>query len=72
MAEADPLEFSPERVHDMAATVGVHLSRERAEVLATQATPHFALLRALDAFVHPHTEPAAVFRLAATEDSHGA
>jgi hypothetical protein len=31
--------------------------------LATQAEPHFALLRALDDIAHPGTEPAAEFHL---------
>lgn len=72
MAEADPPELTPERVQAMAELLDVHLSRERAEVLATQAAPHFALLRVLDSFVHPHTEPAGVFRLAKAESDHGA
>lgn len=47
----------------MAAAIGLDLPAERAAQLATQAAPHFALLRALDTIAHPSTEPAAEFHL---------
>jgi hypothetical protein len=58
---ASPLPAS--LLRDMAAAIGVALSDERAEALATQAGPHFALLRALDRIANPASEPAAEFRL---------
>jgi phytoene/squalene synthetase len=54
---------SPQLLRGMAATLGVTLSAERAAALATQAAPHFALLRALDDIADSTGEPAAEFRL---------
>ena len=47
----------------LAALVGVELGEERGEALVSQAEPHFAQLRELDAVAVPTTEPAAAFRL---------
>jgi hypothetical protein len=55
--------LSADLLSAMAATIGLKLSAERAAALATQAEPHFALLRALDDIAHPSTEPAAEFHL---------
>jgi hypothetical protein len=55
--------LSPDLLSAMAATIGLELPAERAAALATQAEPHFALLRALDDIAHPGTEPAAEFHL---------
>jgi uncharacterized membrane protein len=55
--------WSPRLLQGMAAAIGIELSDERAAALATQAEPHFALLRALDDIADPTTEPAAEFRL---------
>lgn len=65
MNEPSPESGSPSAalLRGMAATLGIALSDERAEALAIQAESHFAILRALDAFADPHTEPAAVYRL---------
>jgi hypothetical protein len=55
--------LSADLLSAMAATIGLELPAERAAALATQAEPHFALLRALDDIAHPSTEPAAEFHL---------
>ena len=55
--------LKPADLRAMAATTGVDLSAARAEALISQAAPHFALLRQLDAVANPATEPAAEFRL---------
>jgi hypothetical protein len=66
-AISDGGELSPELLRRMAATIGIALTPERADALATQAGSHFAILRALDAIADPTAEPATVFRLAAEE-----
>ena len=53
----------PLTLQSLAAMAGVPLTAERAAALASQAEPHFALLRDLDAVADPATEPAAAFRL---------
>ena len=50
-------------LRDLTALVGVDLGEERGEALVSQAEPHFAQLRELDAVADPATEPAAAFRL---------
>jgi hypothetical protein len=62
-ATPEPEPVSAELLRSMAAAVDVILSAERAAALATQAEPHFALLRALDNVADPMTEPAAEFHL---------
>jgi hypothetical protein len=62
-AEPNSKSLSAELLTGMAAAIGVALSAERAATLVSQATPHFALLRALDTVADPATEPAAEFRL---------
>jgi len=62
-SQPDVESIGAELLSGMAATVGVTLSAERAEALATQAGPHFTLLRAIDGLVDPATEPAAEFHL---------
>lgn len=67
-ANAGGAPLSPALLDGMAAAIGVALTPERAAALATQAGPHFAILRALDAIADPTTEPAAVFRLSVEKD----
>ena len=55
--------IDPEVLRDMAASVGVSLTGDRAATLAPQADQHFAQLRYLDSISDPSTEPAAELRL---------
>lgn len=66
-AKSGSEQLAPDLLQGMATIIGVSLTPERAAALATQAAPHFAILRALDTFVDPTGEPAAVFRLTAEE-----
>jgi hypothetical protein len=50
-------------LRELAGLVGVELSEERSSALVTQAIPHLAMLRQLDAVAASRTEPAAEFRL---------
>jgi hypothetical protein len=63
MTERQPGTINAGLLRDLAALVGVDLGEERGEALVSQAEPHFAQLRELDAVTDPTTEPAAVFRL---------
>jgi hypothetical protein len=63
MAERKPGTIDAGLLRDLAALAGVDLGEERANALVSQAKPHFAQLRELDAVADPATEPAAVFRL---------
>jgi hypothetical protein len=55
--------LSPEMLRALSAAAGVILSNDRVAALASQAAPHFAMLRAVDASADPSVEPAAQFRL---------
>jgi hypothetical protein len=63
MRDPDGETLTAEQLRALAAAAGVELSPERAATLATQAKPHFALLRALDAVTEATGEPAAELRL---------
>jgi hypothetical protein len=61
--DPEPNTVNPELLRRLAALVGVNLSDDRAAALASQAEPHFALLRALTTVADPSTELGAEFRL---------
>jgi len=63
MSEREPGTIDAGLLRNLAALVGVELGEERGEALVSQAEPHFAQLRELDAVTDPATEPAAAFRL---------
>ncbi|MGH2614679.1 MAG: hypothetical protein ACRDJC_05535, partial [Thermomicrobiales bacterium] len=63
MSEREARAIDRNLLLNLAALVGVDLSPERAEALESQAEPHFAQLRGLDAVTEPNSEPAAEFRL---------
>ncbi|MDF3041926.1 MAG: hypothetical protein K0Q71_4632 [Thermomicrobiales bacterium] len=63
MSEPKPGTIDAGLLRDLAALVGVELGEERGKALVSQAEPHFAQLRELDAVAVPTTEPAAAFRL---------
>ena len=63
MSDEEATAPSASLLQQMATLAGVDLDDARAAALATQAAPHFALLRALDAIADPQVEPAAEFHL---------
>lgn len=63
MSERKPGTIDAGLLRDLAAMAGVDLGEERAAALVSQAEPHFAQLRALDAAADAAIEPAVVFRL---------